>query len=504
MTPDSFNFSGASEARRRDCRRTRPLWKGVLFRTIAILLGLSPLLASELVLWGLGLGRPTDHGDPFVGFSAIHPLFVENGQSGRFEISPSRLSHFEPESFRATKPPDEFRIFVLGGSTVQGRPWGIETSFTTWLELSLHAADPSRQYEVVNCGGISYATYRLVPVLEEVLAHDPDLIIFCEGHNEFLEDRTYGELKSAPGILAWPQQQLSRLRTVTLLRETYQQWRGNPPASVPSGRPMLGPEADARLDWKGGLAQYHRDPKWQADVIEHFGVNLRRIAQITRQAGVPLIFVSPVSNLQWPPFKSEHAAGLGEGERRDVESLLEQAKAQYGSDLSRALSLLEQAAQIDDQHALVQYEIGICRRELNHSSEAQAALLAAKELDVCPLRMLEPMRDILQEAAAESQTPILDAHPLISDRSRSGYPDNQWLVDHVHPSPEGHQLIAEGLVAKLAELKLVVPSAGWEERRDRAYKSHLASLGHAYFLRGKQRLDLEQKWARGLVERERK
>src|SRR5215471_11729212 len=141
----------------------RPLWKGLLFRVVAVGLGLLPLLACELTLRALGIGKPTNFNDPFVGFSDVHPLFVLNEETGRYEIPKSRQTHFQPESFAAKKKADEFRIFVLGGSTVQGRPWSIESSFTTWLELHLNAADPSRHYEVVNCGGVSYATYRLIP-----------------------------------------------------------------------------------------------------------------------------------------------------------------------------------------------------------------------------------------------------------------------------------------------------------------------------------------------------
>ena len=106
----------------------RPLWKGLAFRAAAMLLGLLPLVAVELALRGLRIGRPTESNDPFVGFSDIHPLFVLNDPAGRYEIPQSRQLHFEPESFAAVKPAREFRIFVLGGSTVQGRPWSIDTS----------------------------------------------------------------------------------------------------------------------------------------------------------------------------------------------------------------------------------------------------------------------------------------------------------------------------------------------------------------------------------------
>jgi len=476
-----------------------PWWKSLLFRGLAICLGLLPLVACELGLRAIGLGRPTDFNDPFVGFSDIHPLFVLNEESDRYEISKSRQTHFQPESFPAKKPRDEFRIFVLGGSTVQGRPWSIESSFTTWLELNLNASDAARRYEVVNCGGVSYATYRLVLVLQEVLKYQPDLIIFCEGHNEFLEDRSYAPIKSQGRAVTWLEEQASRLRTYNLLRGAVLRAGASDERQEKSERPVLGPEVDARLDWKGGMAEYHRDVKWQADVIAHFEDSLRRLVRITGDAGVPLLIVSPVSNLQFAPFKSEHRADIATAEQEKFAALVQQASELYGSDIPGAVTLLEQAAAIDDQYAQVHYEIGNCLLELGKTGEARAELIKAKELDVCPLRMLEPMKAIIHRIADETKTPLLDADALIAANSRSGFPDRQWLVDHVHPSMSGHQLIADAIADKLVELKLVRRQSGWETAREKAYRDHLASLDHVYFQRGKDRLRSEQGWAHGLA-----
>jgi tetratricopeptide (TPR) repeat protein len=474
-----------------------------LFRLGAILLGLSPLVVSEITLSCLGLGRPTDYDDPFVGFSAVHPLFVLNEDGGRYEIAPSRLEHFCADSFAAKKPANEFRVFVLGGSTVQGRPWTIETSFTTWLEIALNAADPRRKWEVVNCGGVSYASYRLVPILQEVLNYQPDLVIFCEGHNEFLEDRSYAHIKSAPAVLAWPARQAARLRTYNVLRSAALHWTGKPAAKAPDKRPVLGPEAYTRLDWRGGMETFRRDAAWQRQVIEHFEFNLRRLADIARARDVPLIFVSPVSNLEWPPFKPEPGPNTGPEERLKCKALLAEAGELFGSDPARAAALLRQAATIDPQHALVRYQLGLALRELGQMNEAETELRQAKELDVCPLRMLEPMKERILAVARQTGTPLVDAEALIAAQSRTGFPDNQWLIDHVHPKLEGHQLIAEALVEKMAGLGHVRIAANWAEARDAAYAQHLASLPVVYFERGRQRLRSEQGWARGFVKRER-
>src|SRR5690606_14658222 len=122
-----------------------------------------------------------------------------------------------------------------------------------WLELGLKAADPSRDWDVVNCGGVSYASYRLVPILEEVLGYDPDLLVVCTGQNEFLEDRSYAHIKDAPEALAWPQRQISGLRTYNMLRGAFLNAAGRGDPEPAEGRAEFGPESDAMLDWKGGV-----------------------------------------------------------------------------------------------------------------------------------------------------------------------------------------------------------------------------------------------------------
>jgi len=148
-------------------------------RGLAVVLGLSVFLLVEAACCLLGVGKPDLGDDPFVGFSKLQPLFVHDPETDQYRIPPARLGFFGEESFSATKPSRTFRIFCLGGSTVQGRPFAKQTSFTTWLELALRQADPDRNWEVVHCGGVSYASYRLVPILQECLRYGPDLFIVC-------------------------------------------------------------------------------------------------------------------------------------------------------------------------------------------------------------------------------------------------------------------------------------------------------------------------------------
>ena len=473
-------------------------WRGFLFRLGAVAVGLAPFVLAETAFVMLDWGRPACRDDPFVGFSAVHPLFVPGADAARYEIAESRQGFFRPESFAAEKGADEFRIFCLGGSTVQGRPFAIETSFTTWLELNLQAAEPTRTWDVVNCGGISYASYRLVPILQEVLGHEPDLVILYVGHNEFLEDREYGHIRDMPRALAGPWQLLTRTRTYNLLRDGYVHLAGPSQPPPARGRPVLGAETDAMLDYQDGLARYHRDPKWRRNVIDHFRYNVARMVGMARDAGVPLILVNPVCSLRnSPPFKSQHRDGLTPEEQCRWESLCREAEAQSGTDARAAVELLVQAAAIDDQYAGLQYSLATCYDALRVTDHAREAYVRAKELDVCPLRILEPMNDAIVAIARRTGTPLVDVRDLFARRSRDGIVGGYLLIDHVHPTIAGHRLIADALTGELRRQEMVHPVEGWERQRDRNARRHLDSLDDFYFAKGQQRLEAVRGWATG-------
>ena len=470
----------------------------LLFRLLAVLLGLSPFFVAEVTLRLLDWGRPSHYEDPFLGFSAVHPLFVLDDTKTRYEIPPGRRAYFCPESFSAAKAANEYRIFCLGGSTVQGRPFAIETSFTTWLELSLQIAEPGCKWEVVNCGGVSYASYRLVPILEEVLHYQPDLIIVYTGQNEFLEDRTYGHIKHRPAMVTRALESASHLRTFVLLRQLYLSESGQKRAKEPKDKPIVRDEVDAMLDRPTVLDRYRRDEKWRQDVIDHYRFNLRRLLLLARDAGLPVILMNPVSNLRdCAPFKTEHREGLTEDELRLFRELRNEAIGLYKHDRARAVQLLREAVAIDDQHAGIFYDLGKYYDGMGEPERARQAYLRAKELDICPLRILEPMNEAVVTLAREAGATLVDVKKLFEELSDDGIPGRDWLLDHVHPSILGHQRIAALLMGELERMAIVKPERGWTRARDEQYREYETSLGDFYYLTGQSRLKALRRWARG-------
>lgn len=465
-----------------------------LFPLTAIAIGLSPLFVLEGAFALLGWGTVDLARDPFVGFSATRSLFELDGD--RYVISPSRRSFFAVDEFPAVKPRNAFRIFCLGGSTVQGNPYSIETSFTTWLELALKEIDPTRDWDVINCGGVSYASYRLVPILQECLSYQPDLFIICAGHNEFLEDRSYGHVRRIPPWLQEPISWLARTRTVTVTRQGLEQT-----GLMSSDRrrtATLGSEVDAMLDYRNGLAAYHRDDDWSAAVHRHYEANLRRMVLLARQAGVPVMLVKPPSNLgEQPPFKSEHDGALAATDLDRWSESITTARELFDVDVPKAATLLEQGSAIDPLHALTWYELGHCLETLGDFPRARRAYVQARDQDVCPLRMTSPLEAAMTRVVDDLEVSFLDAHELLETRTPHGILGGYWLVDHIHPSFEGHQAIAYRLTELLADQGFTTLPEEWQDRcRDR-FSRYFASLDRRYFHRGQRKLRSLERWTQG-------
>ena len=484
-------------AERNETRKARvPRWKWVLFRLFAIGIGLLPILCFELIARGAGWGIATEANDPYIGFESVPSLFVADQKTGQMEVDSKRAPYFRPQSFPIQKPANEFRIFCLGGSTVQGRPYAIETSFTTWLEISLNHADPSKTWRVVNCGGVSYASYRLAPILEEVLKYEPDLIILYTGHNEFLEDRTYDKIKRTPEWQKGLHRKLASLRTYNLLRGLFHSngtKTENPKSVLPS-------EVDALLDYENGLADYQRDETWKQNVIDHFDHNLDRMIQMTRKAGVKTILVNPVVNLvDQPPFKSEHRKGLSGDEKARFAELYEQGRK--SNDAKTCLELLTKAKEIDDEYAAVHYAMGQAYLALGKTNLAKTSLVLSKETDICPLRIVEPMRESIFRIGKANNIPIVDLQKHFDLSSPNRISGRESLVDHVHPSIAAHQKIASILLEEIAKQQLASidqsMKASWKRKRDSAYRKHLGLLDALYFETGQLRLEGLIRWTQG-------
>lgn len=416
-----------------------------------------------------GIPARNEHEDPFVGFSGIHSLYTV--KEGMATTAPNRLRYFNEMSFPVNKPVGTMRIFCLGGSTTYGRPFDGRTSFSRWLEDLLKASAPGRSPQVINAGGISYASYRIVPLVREILSYHPDLVVLYTGHNEFLERRTYAGLFDQGSGLIGIRAMLDKLNTYQALKRVLTpliapgRGRTDSPGSSDvekEPKSVLKDEVTAILDRSAGLDLYHRDEAFTQGVIRHFSYNLKTIIWLCKNAEVPLILIQPASNLKdFSPFKSEHDVRLSVGVRKELDGKLREAVDLARDGRSRdSMSILDDVITRDPLYAESHYWAGRTLLSLDDEPKARESFVRARDLDVCPLRAISPLEEAIDRIAKEKRVPLVRFREFVDRKSthrpdERGIPGNESFLDHVHPTIEAHQNLAELLLETMSAEKLV-------------------------------------------------
>jgi Flp pilus assembly protein TadD len=373
--------------------------------------------------------------------------------------SHAKLLWFNPQSFPAEKPADTYRVFCLGGSTTYGRPYDDTTSFCGWLRELLPTADPSRRWEVVNAGGISYASYRVAALAEEIAEYEPDLLIVYSGHNEFLEHRTYATILETPGILRDVGAVAARTRTYAALRNVLDR----APGARGRDRFVLPAEVDTILDRSVGPEHYRRDEALRSNVALHYRGNLERIARIARRAGADMLMVVPAANLaDFAPFKSEHRDGLTAPDRQHWQRSVDEARTAFADDrFADALQAIDDALAIDDRRADAHFLRGRVLLGLDETALARHAFIRARDEDVCPLRALTELQAIAREVAMQVDIPLIDMVEIVARLSPSRIPGNDVFLDHVHPTIVANGVLASAIVTTMIDRGIVEAAPSW-------------------------------------------
>ncbi len=409
--------------------RRLSLHRSLGFRVCAILLGLLPFAIAEATLRLLDLPTNPQTTDPFLDCSQLEPLFKTNSD-GNFRIPPERLRLFAPAEFSLKKDSNTCRIFSLGESTTHGEPYGPPTAFTAWLGINLERIDPNRNWEMINCGGLSYASYRVLPILREVLNYDPDLIVIYCGQNEFLEARELSGWKKMPNVVARIASTLSQFRIVQFTTSIMI------PTSAANHEhriTRLTREVDALLDSRGGLEKYHRSSLNAPAVVASFRWNIQQMIAACQLRNVPLVLVVPTVNLRdCPPFKIEADPNLIAEKSQLAESLWQQAQNDREQP-DKARESMRQLLAIDPLHCGAHYYLGQLAIAEQDWEQARQHLIAAKDFDVCPLRATSAIQQVVRQVAAENRVWMLDADDLFQSKSPHQLVGKPWLIVHVHP-----------------------------------------------------------------------
>jgi lysophospholipase L1-like esterase len=341
----------------------------------------------------------------------------------------------EPHYFLTEKPKNGIRLFVQGGSTAAGYPYGLGASIASMLENRLRQSWPDKPVEVVNTALSAVNSYTLLDVADDIIAQRPDAVLIYAGHNEFVGIMGVGSnyrLAESPAATA-VYLQLKQLHLYKLL----EQMLASKPAVAANSqekRTLMSKMAAAQpitVDsplYQAGLAQFQR--------------NMRLLLAKYRDAGIPVYLATVASNIaDQPPFQS---ADLTTEQLRSLTALQQGDSSQFASLATEAKT---------QQHALLTYQLGRWLRQQQRVEEAQQWLSLARDFDTLRFRAPQAINEQIKAFADNKAVWLVDAEQALRDHSPDGLIGRQLMLEHLHPNLPGYFVIADAFYQTLASSK---------------------------------------------------
>ncbi|MFQ5706512.1 MAG: GDSL-type esterase/lipase family protein [bacterium] len=330
--------------------------------------------------------------------------------------------------FLKEKPANGYRIFVLGGSTTAGYPYGNNIMFSRILQYRLADVFPEKQIEVINTAMTAVNTYTLLDFVDEILRQQPDAILIYAGHNEFYGALGAASHESLGKFRAFVKLylKLQRFKTFLLIRNAIGKLRNwidrlfysgtlDKPSStlmermvgeqtIPLGSPL----------YELGKRQYEK--------------NLRDILNKAREARVKVLVAELVSNIHdVKPFISVQTDSLP-----TAESAYLQAK------------MLEKEG---------------------HYLAAKEAYYRAKDLDALRFRATEEFNQVMHRVAQDYRVPVVPVRKYFEAASPHGFIGNNLMLEHLHPNVDGYFLLANAFFDAMRQHGFI--ASVWDSTRIR-------------------------------------
>jgi tetratricopeptide (TPR) repeat protein len=438
-----------------------------------MLVALLALAAFEAGSRQAGWLDPSRSPDPYLGFPGTPPLFVpERGPDGAAVMRTAenkRDTIYRDSRFPVPKPPGEYRVFCIGGSSVRSEIWlNPDGSFPGLLGIELWGRLPGLTPRVINAGGGGQGSVQNLEVLREVLDDEPDLIVVYPegGEKNTIPPSPQAALAvkdDESPLRASARRCLNRLRSYQAAKLAYQALLPRAPAGgdVSSAFSALATFAVSRpyraenfirpFEMKlDGVPVLMEHPIPAAEIERahaRFLRNLATMAALCKERGVPLLFVQPVRNLEAVFYLRFHIAPeeIQAGRIAEWRQLYERAVAlRHEQRWEEALAALGQLRQlyVEDRDELAAFLAGDCLLQLGRPADA------LREFERPYLQ--HPMRGLIERAGQQAGVPVVDPYPAVLAVSTGGIPGYEEFTDSFHPMPKVNRAIAVAIADAMA------------------------------------------------------
>ena len=402
-----------------------PAWKRRVFlaATMGVPIAVVLLLEVALRLFGWG-GYPAfirEAGElrPGERLCLVEPAATKP----YFFANPTRPGYAEETNFVMPKPAGTVRIFLVGESAAKGYPQPRNLAMSSFLSAMLEDAWPGRTVEVINMGTTAVASFPLVSMVEEVVRHDPDLVILYVGNNEFFGAYGTASINAVGTMPTWALPLMRAVRGLAIVQAF--------DAVVHRGAD----EDRTLMEQMVGQSVIAADSPLREAAARNLGTHVGQMVECAKDAGVPVLVCTTASN-------ESGLAPLGEGNAA--------------------------AARFQDARRLA---------AAGDRTGAREAFLDARDQDTMPWRPIRATEEAIRAAAAAHGAPLCDIAATFRELSSDGATGWDLLDDHVHLSVRGQAEAARAMVRSMEALPAPVAVDSTAAAALPAWQAYAARLG---------------------------
>ena len=329
--------------------------------------------------------------------------------------------------FPFNKPPNLYRVAVVGGSFAMGSPYLHQApdypnqpgSIGHFVVGELGLRFPSRQVELVNAAVGAVSSGVVAETAREIARMQPDVMLVMTGNNEGYVP--FADLNKV----------LHKWVLYRMLKKAIK------PGVAPEQRSYFAPQ----------------DPDTQK-IIDNYEKNIRAMVEVGRDFSVPILLCTlPIHRQYEGPDPGMHGTALPPtpDDPKLTEGDLLQDQGKYAA-------ALKAYAESENPVAAVG-KMARCQEILGRYDEALA--LYDAEVEANPKNRTRPsVNQILRNVASETSTGLVDLDARYRQNSSTGLGNPALFVDYCHMTWRGYQQLAEAIVDQIIGQGMIVGVAG--------------------------------------------